>query len=70
MVDNAERVLDWCRRFSYSAWYLRDHARLDQATTLADRGRCHLLLQPADWPYPDWLQGIPQSAPLASTPAG
>jgi FkbM family methyltransferase len=65
MRVNAQRLLDWCERAGYVAWYLKEHARLERAERIAHRGRCHVLLQPASWPYPEWLRGIEQSAPLA-----
>lgn len=64
MADNTASVLELCKDKDYIAWYLKDGTRLDSPQVLAHRGRCHLLLQPSDWPFPDWLVGIPQSAPL------
>ena len=64
MTVNADRVLSWCSEVGYSAWYLAGGVRLSTPDRVKDRGRCHLLLQPTDWPYPSWLEGIPQSAPL------
>ena len=65
MTANAAKVLGWCNELGYSAWYLARGSRLDTPNEIKDRGRCHLLLQPADWPYPPWLVGIPQSAGLS-----
>ena len=64
MAHNATQVLQWTRAAGYAAWYMSASARLEAPETIAHRGRCHLLLQPADWPYPEWLTKIPQSAPL------
>jgi FkbM family methyltransferase len=64
MRENADRVLKWSSEVGYSAWYLAGGVALNTPDQIKDRGRCHLLLQPADWPYPSWLKGIPQSAPL------
>ncbi len=64
MAENAGLVLDWCKRVGYSAWYLKGEELLDGVAAIAHRGRCHLLLQPATWSYPEWLRGIKQSAPL------
>src|SRR5262249_5801484 len=64
MTTNAQLILDWCSRSGYTAWYLKEHARLDAPTQIADRKRCHLLLQPAIWDYPEWLRGIEQAASL------
>ena len=68
MADNATRVLDWCASVGHSAWYLSEGTKLTSPSTIAHRGRCHLLLQPAAWPYPEWLAKIPQSAPLPDSP--
>jgi FkbM family methyltransferase len=64
MQANAQRILDWCGAVGYSAWYLKEHVALSDAGQVAQRGRCHVLLQPSGWPYPDWLRGIAQSAAL------
>jgi len=59
-------ALDWCKDLGYSAWYLKTEERLESPETIAHRGRCHLLLQPKAWGYPEWLRGIKQSSPLPS----
>jgi FkbM family methyltransferase len=64
MAINAAGVLEWCDSNGYRAWYLAEGTRLDSLSQIQHRGRCHLLLQPLDWPYPEWLKGIKQSAPL------
>ena len=63
MTDNATKVLAWCQSHGYLAWYLAKEMLLETPQPIATRGRCHLLLQPADWPYPEWLRGIAQGAP-------
>jgi FkbM family methyltransferase len=65
MLANTESVMSWCRDVGYQAWYLANGERLESSSQTQHRGRCHLLLQPADWPYPDYLVGIEQSAPLS-----
>lgn len=64
MARNAALVLDWAQAAGYAVWYLSAAERIETPQPIEHRGRCHLLLQPADWPYPDWLAGIKQSAPL------
>jgi FkbM family methyltransferase len=64
MLTNAQLMISWCESAGYKPWYLRDHVELTTPQQLADRGRCHIMLQPADWPFPEWLKGIEQSAPL------
>ena len=64
MVRNAEIVLDWARSVDYSAWYLSGGVKIDTPTPIAHRGRCHLLLQPSSWRFPQWLVGIKQSAEI------
>lgn len=64
MAKNAEGVLAWCAARGYAAWYLAQSTKLTDAQTIQHRGRCHLLLQPAALPFPSFLEGIKQSAPL------
>ena len=64
MIANTENVMSWCRELGYQAWYLAEGERLDSPAQTQHRGRCHLLLQPAEWPYPECLVGIKQSAAL------
>jgi FkbM family methyltransferase len=66
MVDNGTRVLDWCASRGYEAWYLAEHAKVTTVAPFAERGRCHLLLQPAGEPYPAGLDRIPQGTPIAA----
>ncbi|MEL7061904.1 MAG: FkbM family methyltransferase, partial [Acidobacteriota bacterium] len=66
MAMNAESVLAWCREVGLRAWYLKHHEELIDPRTIGERGRCHLLLQPASWPYPEWLRAIDQGDDLAS----
>lgn len=64
MVDNATQVLAWCKELGYVAWYMKGEQKLDTPEPIAHRGRCHLILQPADWEYPAWLRGIKQGSPI------
>jgi len=64
MRENARRVLAWAEAAGYAVWYLREATRITTPDPIQHRGRCHLLLQPADWDYPPWLVGIKQSTPL------
>jgi FkbM family methyltransferase len=64
MVENTTRVLTWCESVGYAAWYLAYGERLENAERVARRGRCHFLLQPAAWSYPEWLAGLGQGASL------
>lgn len=66
MPENAERVLRWCADRGYAAWYLKEKVRLEDAWQIETRGRCHLLLQPSSWTFPEWLLPIEQSAELES----
>lgn len=62
MVENARRVLDWCSRFKYVPYYMKDRQVLDIPEKIADRGRCHLLLLPQGQSFPEVLRRIPQSS--------
>jgi len=64
MADNAARLLDWCSHSSYKAPYLAAHLPLTHPRQLANRGRCHLLLQPAGRPWPSWAMMVENGAPV------
>jgi len=64
MGKNAQRVLSWCKKMEYRAWYLAAGAELLEEGQIAHRGRCHLLLQSADRGFPETLRGIEQGAPV------
>lgn len=66
MPQNAEQVLEWCDSVKYKAWYLAEGVQLSDARQVEHRGRCHLLLQPAEWNYPSWLTKIKQSDDLSA----
>lgn len=65
MADNADRILRWCATAGFTPWYLAEQSELTSADQIGHRGRCHLLLQPAAWEFPTWLEGIEQAAPLS-----
>lgn len=46
MIENTERVLTWCKKTNYEAWYLKDNSKLVNNEQLKNRGRCHLILLP------------------------
>ncbi|MFZ5984801.1 MAG: FkbM family methyltransferase [Acidobacteriota bacterium] len=64
MVENTRRILSWCQENGYRAFYLAGHEVLDEPRQMAHRGRCHLLLQPADVPWPVWATEVPQGVDL------
>ena len=64
MERNASLILDWAGQVKHAVWYLATGERLTSAGTISHRGRCHLLIQPAAWPYPEWLVGIKQGSAL------
>lgn len=62
MQENAKNVFSWCSSNAYAPWYLKEAVRLEDPVQISGRGRCHLLLQPLEWGYPEWLKGIKQAA--------
>lgn len=62
MARNTALILEWAARAGYAVWYLANGTKLESPEVVQHRGRCHVLLQPTDWAYPDWLVGIAQSA--------
>ena len=64
MEQAGQIMLDWCKKMNYKAWYLKMGEELIEASTIKNRGKCHLLLMPSDKPYPEYLKGIHQYALL------
>lgn len=62
MAENARQVLAWCSKNGYKAWYLKEKVLLTHPEMISSRGRCHILLQPSEWEFPEWLLSIEQSA--------
>lgn len=56
MFDNATKVLNWCDEVGYEAWYLKTNEKLFSPEIIKNRGRCHLLLLPAKYNYPEYLK--------------
>lgn len=66
MTENAGRILRWCNETGFTAWYMKSKEILQVEQQIAQRGKCHLLLQPTGWNYPDFLANINQGDPLPS----
>ena len=66
MVENTKRVLEWCTQFGYESWYMKEGVRLESPEQIAHRGKCHLLLQPKGWSYPEVIKNIQQGTQLSS----
>ena len=64
MEQAAQFMIDWCHKANYVAWYLKTGEQLKQASTIKNRGKCHLLLLSKSIPYPTYLSGIQQNADL------
>lgn len=64
MEKNAALVLQWCDEVHYVAYYMTRHTLMQTPNTIADRGRCHLLLLPKGVAYPDYLKSIRENDPL------
>lgn len=66
MSKNAELILDWCKRNKYTAWYMKEHLKLEATEQISHRGRCHVLLTPAGADYPDYLKKIGEGSAIIS----
>jgi FkbM family methyltransferase len=64
MFENARRILETCSKVDYKAWYLSRQLELVDPQLLSDRGRCHLLIQPMEWEWPQTILKIKQNSPL------
>jgi FkbM family methyltransferase len=60
MRENADRVLNWCEKVGYKAWYLKEHVELLSPNQIEHRGRCHLLLQDAQSELPGYIARLGQ----------
>ena len=61
IVENTEKILDWCKVNNFIAYYLCEHIELIDSKIIERRGRYHLLLMHRDDQYPDGLNKIHQS---------
>jgi len=64
IIENTEKILNWCKQVNYKAYYLREHAELNDSQSIEKRGRYHLLLIHRDRKYPDGLDKIEQGAKI------
>lgn len=64
MEAAGELMIKWCTEQNYQAWYLKTGSILSTGSTIADRGKCHLLLIPKNQPYPEYLKDITQGSSL------
>lgn len=64
MKENGDAVIEWAKANKYKTYYLKDGIEITDGSDIAHRGRCHLLLQPESWEYPNYLRGVAESAPL------
>jgi FkbM family methyltransferase len=64
MKENGNEVLNWAKVNGYKVYYLKKGIEMVDASLIAERGRCHLLIQPKEWDYPDYLRGVSENSPL------
>jgi FkbM family methyltransferase len=64
MSVNMRHVLRWCETLGYKAWLPTRAAVLTDTAPTEGCVRFWLLLQPSEWSYPDWLQGVTASTSL------
>lgn len=61
LEENAAGILDWLPGVDYSMVYLRSRRVVEDASALAGRGRCHVLLLPKGRELPSALDGVDTS---------
>ncbi|MFL0352423.1 FkbM family methyltransferase [Xanthomarina sp. GH4-25] len=64
MEQAGQHMIDWSNKAKYKVWYLKTGEELKEASTIKNRGKCHLLLMPESVPYPEYLKGVSQNSPL------
>lgn len=67
MEDNTTSILNWCKKNSFKAFYLKEHLELTNPKVIAHRGKCHLLLLPNNESFPDYLKNIKEGDQLPNT---
>lgn len=65
MKMNTELIIQWCKETGYQAWYLKEEEILSEPSKVAHRGKCHILIQPYCFHYPDFLRGVKEGTRLA-----
>lgn len=63
IVNNTERILDWCGQVGYRAWYLKTKEPLS-IESINTRGRYHALLLPSDHEFPRYLKTINEGSEI------
>lgn len=64
MSQNAQFVLNWCKKNNYKAFYLKEATELKTHEMISKRGKCHLLLLPLNENFPSYLQNIKEGDSL------
>jgi len=64
MKENTQLMLDWAKKYNYSVYYLPTHSLVEDSDLFSGRGKCHILLIPANQSYPEYLRSIKQYDPL------
>jgi FkbM family methyltransferase len=64
MMAMGDNLISWCKRQEYKAWFLTDKSELISGQAIAQRGRCHVLVQPYEWEFPTYLIPIKESDPI------
>jgi FkbM family methyltransferase len=64
MLKNADLIAGWCKENHYVPYYLANHCIMSTPDMIAHRGKCHLLLIPANTPYPEYLKNMPENSAL------
>lgn len=61
IVENTNKILEWCKAHAYQAYYLKMHSKLQSSDEVKHRGRYHTLLLPEGENYPEYLKQIPEN---------
>lgn len=64
MEQMGDFIVSWCQKHQYTCWYLKTMERMESGKLIANRGKCHVLLQPSAMDFPEYLKKIEQGAPL------
>ena len=67
MLESARILIQWAEENGRTVHYLKDHTPLTEPETIANRGRCHVLILKKEQEYPEYLRQIGQRSPIRMT---
>lgn len=55
LLENTQKVLEWCKKFRYSTWLLRNKQKIAYSQEVKGVGKPHFLLLPEGLDFPSYI---------------